>query len=101
VEANRSIPWQSNTFTGSRHQLLIRTTDAAAADFTAEPTLDLAIRGHIVADLAAYPIETEAGSTLLRIEALTVEGSPVRGQAPAPRGGGPLCVAARRPGGTA
>ena len=77
TEAN-SIDWQSLTFTGERHRLVMRITDGDAesvADALTDGLADaeFSIPGHIVADIAAISTVREAdGSVLVRIEALTV-----------------------------
>ena len=77
---HRSVEWQSLTFLGERHQLVLRIAAPDAADIAGRITTGLddaefAICGHVVADIACEGephVETD-GSVTLRIEALTIE----------------------------
>jgi hypothetical protein len=77
IEAS-STDWQSLTFTGEQHLLVLRIGGASAESLANALTDGLAdaefsIPGHIVADIAAFPATKEPdGSILVRIEALTV-----------------------------
>ncbi|MFD1610920.1 hypothetical protein ACFSCW_03805 [Sphingomonas tabacisoli] len=64
VLASRSEPWASVTFTGARHEL----TCQGAPDPTGIDEAELALPGHIVADVQV----TRSGGRI-SIEALTIE----------------------------
>lgn len=75
----RSVDWQSLTFSGERHEMLLRIPGPGAAlvarriaDGLAEHEFD--VPGHIVADIAVCgeTHEDPAGAVMLRIEALTL-----------------------------
>jgi hypothetical protein len=74
----RSIEWQSLTFAGERHILVIRLigpdADALARQLTDGLTdAEFNIAGHLVADINASRITTEEDkSVLVTIEALTI-----------------------------
>lgn len=74
----RSTDWQSLTFTGERHSLVLRFTGDRAQALAHRLTHGIAeaefsIPGHIVADIAAGPtVAGENGSILVPIEALTI-----------------------------
>ena len=73
-----SVDWQSLTFTGEQHRLVMRITGGDAASIADALTDGLAdaefsIPGHIVADIAALSVVRDTdGSVSVRIEALTV-----------------------------
>jgi hypothetical protein len=76
----RSTDWRSLTFTGERHRIDLRIPGPGAAAVAEVLTSDLgdaelAIAGHILADIAVdgAMIEHADGAISLRIEALTVE----------------------------
>ena len=64
VLASRSQPWTSVTFTGARHEL----TCEGAPDLTGIEEAELALPGHIVAD-----IDVTRSGERISIEALTIE----------------------------
>lgn len=75
-----STAWASVTFTGARHRLRLTLEGegavGAAADFLATiHDLELAVPGHIVADLALLAEERRDGGrhACLELEALTIE----------------------------
>ena len=75
-----SVDWRSLTFTGERHQFELRITgrdSALAVERMCHGLADaeFSIPGVIVADVdaAAAPARGPDGSTIIRIEALTVE----------------------------
>ena len=77
---HRSVEWQSLTFIGERHELLLRITGPGAAGIAAAiadgiEDAEFTISGQIVADIACAGDRKEAsdGSVTLRIEALTIE----------------------------
>jgi hypothetical protein len=77
---HRSVEWQSLTFLGERHDLLLRIAGPLAAEIAAAiadgiEDAEFAISGQIVADISCGAIGQTAsdGSVTLRIEALTVE----------------------------
>jgi len=75
----RSVDWQSLTFVGERHQMLLR-VPAPNADRLAARLIDglgdaiFSISGQIVADIALQrpPVANLDGSITLDIEALTI-----------------------------
>lgn len=75
----QSTDWQSLTFVGERHEMLLRIPPGDAGRVAASLTEGLSeaefvIPGQIVADigLAAAPIHHRDGSITLEIEALTI-----------------------------
>lgn len=68
--------WASATFTGARHVLTLAGTDseAARAWLGALAELELAVRGHVVADIAVAAVTRSDGRVTASVEALTVEG---------------------------
>ena len=75
----RSVDWQSLTFVGERHHLLLRFTGAHAQALVDEVCSGLgdaefAIPGQIVADIAVRgaPVRESDGSITVAIEALTI-----------------------------
>lgn len=76
----KSVDWQSLTFIGERHEISLRVTGAGAGAIAQRVTAgladaDIAIPGHIVADiqLAGPPTHHRDGSVSLSIEALTLQ----------------------------
>ena len=78
-EEIRSRSWASVTFTGARHEIVMRVDGhcaAAAADrFLSDlDAAEFRLRGHILADIALIAREDiPEGGVRIRIEALTVE----------------------------
>ena len=74
VEHHRATAWHSATFSGDRHELTLEATPGAALDAwtAALPALDLALPGHLLADLRLTARERCGDRTTLRIEGLTV-----------------------------
>ncbi len=79
LSAVESVDWQSLTFAGERHLLMLRVpgpdAEEIARGFTSGiEEAEFAILGHIVADiaLAAEPVRAADGSVTLKIEALTI-----------------------------
>lgn len=77
-EAIRSRPWASVTFSGARHELLLRlsgpSAERAADQLTARlDSAEFKLRGHILADIASVSAEKAGEDLRLRLEALTVE----------------------------
>ena len=75
----RSIDWQSLTFVGERHQMLLRVPGPDADDLVARLIVGLAdaefsIMGQIVADIGLEqpPTRNSDGSITVMIEALTI-----------------------------
>lgn len=64
VLASRSEPWASVTFTGTRHEL----TCEGGPDLTGIEEAELALPGHIVAD-----VQVTRSGRRISIEALTIE----------------------------
>lgn len=63
-------PWASATFTGARHRLVLAVSGGAAADWAdALPEAELAVPGHLVADLEVG----DRGPDRLLIAALLLE----------------------------
>ena len=79
VEEMKSRNWASITFTGARHEIVLRLegdgADAAADRFCESVgAAEFELRGHIVADISVVAREPAPdGGIRLRIEALTVE----------------------------
>jgi hypothetical protein len=78
-EEIRSRAWASATFSGARHELVLR-LDGYNAGAVADRLLlgldaaEFTLRGHILADIALVQREALAGGVQrLRLEALTVE----------------------------
>jgi hypothetical protein len=74
----RSVDWQSLTFTGERHEIVL-TLAMPGAGAAAQGLIDalereeFSIPGHIVADIAGKLLnEDENGSVSVAIEALTI-----------------------------
>lgn len=70
--------WASGTFTGARHELAFRLVgegaDAAADAFVAVlDRSEVAMRGHLLADIALLSQERRDGTVTFRIEGLTIE----------------------------
>lgn len=69
IEELVSTPWCSATFAGARHRLSVR-FEGSNANPAADSFLDgleereFALRGHLVADIAAVSEERSAGSVL-------------------------------------
>jgi hypothetical protein len=79
IEALASRPWASITFTGERHRLTL-CLPGPGAQAAVDAFLDgleereFALRGHLLADIAAAGVEDDAeGQVRLVLEALTVE----------------------------
>ena len=77
---HRSVEWQSLTFIGERHELLLRIAGPSASEIAGAIAdgigeAEFAISGHIVADISCSGDRQPAsdGSVAIRIEALTVE----------------------------
>lgn len=74
----RSKDWQSLTFTGERHEVVLRVTGEKPETLASRLTEGIAeaefrIPGQIVADIASRPWSAEEdGSVLVTIEALTI-----------------------------
>ena len=75
----KSVDWQLLTFVGERHQADLRIAGPNSAAVASRITdglgdAEFAIRGQIVADIAVVGTAQDAGdgSTVLRIEALTI-----------------------------
>jgi len=76
----RSTDWQSLTFIGEQHRIRLRIPGPASAEIAARlvngiEEADIAVPGHVLADiaLAGEPESQPDGSTLIELEALTVE----------------------------
>ena len=73
-----SVDWQSLTFTGEQHRILLRITGDRVDDVVQLLTFELeetefVIPGQIVADISAgNPIRSADGSVHIRIDALTI-----------------------------
>lgn len=86
VERNRillttvqSVDWQSLTFVGERHRIILRVTGADAQDVTGRITAGIGeaefhVPGHIVADvvIVGKPLRDGDGSVSVELEALTI-----------------------------
>ena len=74
----RSVDWQSLTFDGERHEMIVKLVGPDALEVARRlvatlPGTEFAIPGHIVADIAARLAEKdEIYSVSVAIEALTV-----------------------------
>ena len=76
-----STDWQSLTYVGERHRIVLRLTGPSATEGMARLTdgiadAEWALSGHLVADIAiaGEPLRSPDGSVTVTIEALTVEG---------------------------
>ncbi|MGQ0560052.1 MAG: hypothetical protein ACT4OE_10820 [Sphingosinicella sp.] len=74
IETQQDAAWSSVTFDGGRHRLVLVLEQGDAADALAASlaTVELELRGHLVADIAVTGQEGKAGSTRLTIAAVTV-----------------------------
>jgi hypothetical protein len=69
----RSEEWASVTFTGMRHELRLRLSDASGRGLIAAlADREFDLPGHILIDIAATELDCEGGDRLFAIEALTV-----------------------------
>jgi hypothetical protein len=74
VEALTSRPWASVTFSGERHEFVLRLPLAAASAFLdGLEAREFALRDHILADIALVAAERDDVGARLTLEALTVE----------------------------
>jgi len=64
----RVIPWASVTFVGDRHIATLKVAGDPAAWLAALPEAELAVRGHLVADIVAR----RAPDGMVSVEALTL-----------------------------
>lgn len=76
----RSTDWQSLTFVGERHEMMLRITGSDAQQIYEAITGDLSevefpISGRVLADVAVFgaPARSTDGSISFAIEALTIE----------------------------
>lgn len=73
-----SVEWQSLTFAGERHSLIVRVIGPLRANLAERLTLGLgdaefSISGHLVADIASGQVITEDDrSVMVSIDALTI-----------------------------
>lgn len=69
------VRWASATFTGARHTLWLEAGTGTAFDrwLVDLPEADLAVRDHLVADLAVTAVTRADGEARVTIEALTLE----------------------------
>ena len=74
-----SVDWQSLTFIGERHRIIMRVTGPSAQDVTDRMTSGIGeaqfdVPGHIVADivLVGEVVHDADGSVLVEFEALTI-----------------------------
>lgn len=69
------VRWASATFTGARHTLWLEAAESAALDrwLAGLSEAELAVRDHLVADLAVTAIAGANGMARITVEALTVE----------------------------
>lgn len=67
--------WASATFVGAQHRLSVTGPFSSALDdwLTALPERELALRGHLVADLTIIAMRASAERIEAEIQALTVE----------------------------
>ncbi|WP_448663649.1 hypothetical protein ACG3SL_02945 [Sphingomonas sp. CJ20] len=67
--------WASATFVGARHVLVLRGPCGTALDrwIAGLPDAELALRGHLVADLTIAGVTRTPEGATIRVEALTVE----------------------------
>jgi hypothetical protein len=67
--------WASATFTGARHLLALRGEASSALDawLAALPEADIALRGHLVADVVIGNVRHVSGTVTISLEVLTVE----------------------------
>ena len=74
VERHRRAAWHSATFAGERHELVASSPSGESLDRWLEQvtTHDLAMPGHLLADLKLAQCDRAGAVTHLRIEGLTV-----------------------------
>jgi len=75
VARSESTPWASVTFSGARHRLTIEARATPGLDrwLAGLPEAEIALRGHLVADLTVAGLDLSDGRATVTIEALTVE----------------------------
>lgn len=74
VERHDMVEWHSATFAGDRHRLYASAASGERLDqwLARLDTLDLALPGHVVADLTLGACERVGDTTRFRIDGLTV-----------------------------
>ncbi|MEH3047054.1 hypothetical protein [Sphingomonas adhaesiva] len=74
VERHDVVEWHSATFAGDRHRLFASATSGERLDawLARVDTLDLAMPGHVIADLKVSACERLGDVTRFRIDGLTV-----------------------------
>lgn len=74
VERHDVVAWHSATFAGDRHRLVASAASGERLDrwLARLDTLDLAVPGHVVADLKVAACEHLGDVTRFRIDGLTV-----------------------------
>ncbi|RDE05469.1 hypothetical protein [Sphingomonas aracearum] len=74
VARSIATSWSSATFTGARHDLLLAgpATEALDAWLSSLPEAEIALRGHLVADVSVTSVQREPDGAVVRIEALTL-----------------------------
>jgi len=67
--------WASATFSGARHQFSLVAPPSPALDawLATLPEAEIALPGHLLADLSVFGIERGSEEILIELEALTVE----------------------------
>lgn len=75
VQVGHSTRWASATFAGARHAVAVTLRDdAPGAIWLAElGEAELAMRGHLVADIVPLSVTRRDGTLVVALEALTVE----------------------------
>lgn len=74
VETASERPWASVTYSGARHRLTLTAGDAPglAGWIAALPEAELAVRGHLVADLVVEAVTVADGVATVVTEVLTL-----------------------------
>lgn len=67
--------WASATFCGARHQLTLAAIPSPLLEgwIAALPEAEIALRGHLLADIAVIAVRRSAARVEIDLEALTVE----------------------------
>lgn len=74
IEALASRPWASATFSGERHELVLRLPlPAAIAFLDGLEEREFALRDHVLVDIALVSADRGGDGARLTLEALTIE----------------------------
>lgn len=74
VEHHREVAWQSATFSGARHHLIVHAVDDASLDawLATIDRVELGLPGQMLADLRVAVREPYGDRVMLRLEGVTV-----------------------------